>query len=116
MGWLATWFIFELIGVGAAAVLTEPQAFQNVALQMMINQTFTFRRIFHKKLHHIHVFDVRYSTVATAGQGGAVPPLTAACAPLHFGLLKILFLKHHATTKQQTMIEKRIITFRHNFS
>ena len=44
---------------------------------------------------------------------GAVPPpngclcprLTAACAP-HFGLLKILFLEHHTTTRQQTVMEK----------
>ena len=33
---------------------------------------------------------LRASAVATRGQGGAVPPLTTACAP-HFGLLKILF-------------------------
>ena len=40
-------------------------------------------------------------------------PLAAACAP-HFSLLKILFLEHHATTRQQTMMEKGIITFEHN--
>ena len=53
-------FIFELIGVGAIPDLSEPQTFKNVFLQMMIDKTFTFRHIFHKKLHHIHVFDVRY--------------------------------------------------------
>ena len=35
---------------------------------------------------------------------GAVT-LTAACAP-HFGLLKILFLEHHVTTRQSKMTEK----------
>ena len=31
---------------------------------------------------------------------GAVPPLTTACAP-HFGVLKLLFLEHHVTARQQ---------------
>ena len=36
------------------------------------------------------------SAVATGGgEGGRVP---------HFGLLKILFLEHHVTTRQQTMM------------
>ena len=48
MSWLATCFIFKLKGVGAAPDLSEPQAFKNVSLQMMIDKTFTFRRIFHK--------------------------------------------------------------------
>ena len=60
MSWLATWFIFELMGVGAAPDLSEPQAFKNVSLQMMIDQTFTCCRTLHKKLHHIQVFDVQY--------------------------------------------------------
>ena len=61
MSRLTTWFIFELIGVGAASDLREPQAFKNVALQMMINQTFLFRGIVFKKLHLIQVlmFDIR---------------------------------------------------------
>ena len=29
MSWLATWFIFELVWVGAAPDLSEPQAFKN---------------------------------------------------------------------------------------
>ena len=58
MSWLATWFIIELIGVGAAPDLSDPQAFKNVSLQMMIDKTFTFRRIFHKNLHHNQGFDV----------------------------------------------------------
>ena len=45
---------------GGRTDLTEPQAFKNVSLQMMTDMTFTFRRIFHKKMHHIQVFDVRY--------------------------------------------------------
>ena len=45
---------------GAALDLSEPQAFKNVPLQMMVNIISTFRRIFHKNLHHIQVFDVRY--------------------------------------------------------
>ena len=58
MSRLATWFIFNLIGVGAALDLSEPQAFENISLQMMIDKTFTFCPIFHKKLYHIQVFDV----------------------------------------------------------
>ena len=43
------------------------------------------------------------------GGKGAVPPLTAACAsPVWFTL--ILFLEHHVTTRQQTMIEEGLIT------
>ena len=53
MSWLATWFIFELIGLGAAMDLSEVQVFKNVSLQIMMDKTFTFRRIVHKKLHHI---------------------------------------------------------------
>ena len=53
MRWFATWFTFELIGVGVAGGLGEPQAFKNVSLQMMINQTFFFSVYFTKKLHHI---------------------------------------------------------------
>ena len=44
MRWLATWFIFELIEVGATLALSKPQVFKfkKVSLQIMINQTFTF--------------------------------------------------------------------------
>ena len=48
MSWLATWIILELIGVGTASDLSEPQAFKNVSLQNIIHKTSTFRRIFHK--------------------------------------------------------------------
>ena len=53
------------------------------------------------------------SAVATGGQKGRYPPNGRLCP--HFGLLKILLLKHHATTRQQTMMEKGIITFKHNY-
>ena len=56
--WLATWFIFELIGVWASPDVSELQAFKNVSLQMVIDKTFTFCRTFHKKLRRIQVFDV----------------------------------------------------------
>ena len=56
----ATWFIFELIGLGAALDLGEPQAFKIVSEQIMVYRTFTFCRIFYKKLYYIQVFDVRY--------------------------------------------------------
>ena len=67
MSWLATWFIFELIWVGAALDLSEPQAFKNVSLQMMIDQTIIFfRRTFFKKLHLIQFF-----TFDINGQSGS---------------------------------------------
>ena len=72
-----TWFIFELIGVGSAPDLREPQALKNVSLQIMIAKTSNFCRKFHKNLHHIHVFDVRYEW--QSGSGTLLPlqlPLT----------------------------------------
>ena len=47
------------------------------------------------------------------GQRGPYSPNGRLCP--HFGLLKILLLKHHATTRQQTMMEKGIIAFKHNY-
>ena len=41
-------------------------------------------------------------------------PLSTACAPPRFGLLKILFLEDQVAVRQQTMMEKGIITFKHN--
>ena len=77
MRWLATWFIFELIGVGAAPDLSEPQAFKNVSLQMVIDKRFTFRGIFLKKMHHI-----QFLTFDMNGQKGSeigtVLPLPAS--------------------------------------
>ena len=60
MSWLATWFIFELIGVGAASDLSEPQVFISVSLQMMTDQTFTLRRIFYKKNCNTFKFNAQY--------------------------------------------------------
>ena len=54
------------------------------------------------------------SAVATGGTIRGRAPLTAACALPHFNFLKILFLKHNVTTRQQTIKEKEIITFKHN--
>ena len=51
------------------------------------------------------------SAVAMGGQRGLYPPYGRLCPQV--GLLKILLLKHHATTRQQTMMEKGIITFKH---
>ena len=44
------------------------------------------------------------------GAGGRAPPNGCLCP--HFGSLKMLFLEHHATTRQQPMMEKGIITFK----
>ena len=82
MSWLAAWFIFELKGVGAAPDLNEPQACKNVSLQMMIDKTFTFRRIFHKNLHHIQVFDVRYEWQSGSGTLLPLPQKFAASTSL----------------------------------
>ena len=47
--------------MGVATDLSEPLAFKNVALQMMIDQTFTFRRISKKKkMLYSQDFDVPY--------------------------------------------------------
>ena len=86
MSWLATWFIVELIVVGAVPNLSEPQAFKNVSLQMIIDQTFPFRRIFCKKFHHIQVltFDIN-------GQSGSgnitLLPLPASASLLMWKFL-----------------------------
>ena len=47
------------------------------------------------------------------GSQGGRAPITDACAP-HLGLLKILFLEHYSVTRQHTMMEKGISTFKHN--
>ena len=45
------------------------------------------------------------------GQEGRAPLMTA-CA-LRFLLTQVQFLEHHVTVRQQTMMEKEIITFKH---
>ena len=47
------------------------------------------------------------------GEAGGLYPLNGHLCP-HFGLLKILLLEHHGMTRQQTMMEKEIITSKHN--
>ena len=56
MSRLAVWFIFELIGVGAASDPSEPQALKNFSLSMMIDQWFCFYQIFNKNLPHSSVW------------------------------------------------------------
>ena len=46
------------------------------------------------------------------GGRGAVPPLTTACAP-PFWFTQNTFFEHHVTMRQQTIMGKRIITFKH---
>ena len=49
-----------------------------------------------------------YDSAVSTGLPGAVPT--------HIGLLKVLFLEHRIITKQQTMMEKEIITFKYSHS
>ena len=55
MSWLFTWFILELTQVAAATDLSEPQAFKEVSLQIMIIKHSLFARFFSEELHHIQV-------------------------------------------------------------
>ena len=48
MSWLATWFILELIRMGATPDLSEPQAFKIISLQMMIDKPLGFVKYFTK--------------------------------------------------------------------
>ena len=70
--------------------------------------------IVHQIWDEMHRTQCRRNGGTKEGQG-AVPPLTAACVP-HIGLLKVLFLEHHVTVRQQTMMVKVIITFNITFS
>ena len=45
---------------------------------------------------------------------GAVPPQRMLVPSPHLGLLKILLLEHHSMTRQHTIMEKGLITFKHN--
>ena len=58
--------------------------------------------------------DLRPVPSLRGSQGGRAP-LTDACAP-HLGLLKILVLEHYLVTRQHTMMEKGISTYKHNSS
>ena len=61
------------------------------------------------------------SAVATVGLGvpslrrgqGRRPPVTTASAPL-FRFIQNAFLEHHVTTRQQAIMEKGIIIFKHD--
>ena len=55
--------------MGAAPDLSEPQASNNVSLQMMIDQTFTFCRMFLKKLHHLKILTFDMSGQSGSGSG-----------------------------------------------
>ena len=55
---------------------------------------------------------VRSSAIVTGEPKGAVPPLTTACAP-PFRFTQNRFLEHHVTTRQQTIMEKGLMTFEH---
>ena len=44
------------------------------------------------------------------GARGAVPPLTTACAPI--SVYSKCFLEHYVTTRQQAIMDKRIIMFK----
>ena len=101
MSWLATWFIFELIGVRGWPDI-KPQTFKKVSLQMMVYQTITVCHIFHKKLHHI-----KFSSSDMNGQNGsgrgALSPFGADIFLLcysHEALLRTLvfyFMQEHLT-------------------
>ena len=47
------------------------------------------------------------------GARGAVPPLTTACAP-PFWFIQNAFSEHRVTTRQQAIMEKGIIIFKHD--
>ena len=75
--------------VGATMDLSEPQAFKNVFLQMMMDKTSTFRSTYHKNLHHIQVFDVRYERQSRIGSGTLLLLPTSASTKIsrfHFQL------------------------------
>ena len=53
--------IFELIWMGAAPDLSEPQTFKIFSLQVIVYRTFTFCDKFYKKLYRTQHFDVQYT-------------------------------------------------------
>ena len=64
--------------MGAARDLSEPQAFKNVSLQMMIDQTFTLRRIFLKK-YPIQVFTFDMNDQSGSGTLSRLPAFAKIC-------------------------------------
>ena len=57
-------------------------------------------------------YDGARGAVATVGPGAPFPPNDCLCPPFRFA--QNAFLEHHVTTIQQTIMEKRIIIFKHN--
>ena len=81
MSWLSAWFIFELTRVGAVPDLSEPQAFKNVSLQMMIIKHPLFVVYFLLIAPHSS-FDVRYEKLKWKRY-----PFTASSLRFHENLL-----------------------------
>ena len=59
-------------------------------------------------------FVVVASAVATMRPGAPVPPRTTACALPPFWFIQNAFLDHRVTTRQQAIMEKGIIIFKHD--
>ena len=66
--------------VEVARDIRKPKAFKNVSLQMMIDQTFTFRRMLFKKLHHIQVLTFDVNVQSGRGSGTLLPLSASASA------------------------------------
>ena len=59
--------------MGSFQDLSEPQAFKNVSLQMMIDKIFYFRRIFFEKLHHSQVLTFDMNGQSGSGSKSLLP-------------------------------------------
>ena len=73
-----------------------------------------FYREFTKLVTVVSFFVLVANAVSAVGPRCAVPPLTTACAP-PFWFTQNAFLEHHVTTRQQVIMEKGMIIFKHNF-
>ena len=71
-----------------------------------------FYRKFTKFANEISFFVLVASAVATVRQG-APSPQTTACAP-QFWFIQNAFLEHRVTTRQQAIMDKEIIIFKHD--
>ena len=67
----------------------------------------------YKICHWGIIFCTGSQCVATVRPGAPSPPLTTACAP-PFWFIQDAFLEHRITTKQQAIMEKGIIIFKHD--
>ena len=62
----------------------------------MVDKTFIFRRLFHKKLHHIQVFDVRYDWQSGSGSSTLLPlPASASTFLLQYYQMLHFTLEKH---------------------